>query len=256
MVQPNQRVVWLTGASGGLGPGIAAMLVDAGYSVALHAHTNRDRAEEVAEHLQENGGKVTVTAGELAEPGSAEKCVREIRNTLGPVYGLVHAAGPIVVKRITAHTSEEFDRMLRGNLTTFFEAARAVLPDMRERRSGRIIGFGMAGARDNHPMRLHGPHLAAKAGLVALARTLALEEAPFQVTVNVVAPGHITKKGIPREEACKVEAGPSFPMGHPGSYEDIGDGVLYLLSEKACHVTGTVLEITGGWMGDNWQFRG
>ncbi len=256
MATPQQQIIWLTGGSGGLGPGIASMLVEQGYAVAIHAHTQVDRAEDVAGRLRNQGGNLMITAGDLAEPGVAERCVAEIERELGSVYGLVHAAGPIVIKRVAEHTAEEFDLMLRGNLTTFHEAVKAVLPAMREHREGRIIGFGMAGSRDNHPMRYHGPHLAAKAGLVALARTLALEEAPHQVTVNVVSPGHITKKSLPREEAHKLDSGPEFPLGHPGSYEDIGDAVLYLLSRGAGHVTGTVLEVTGGWMGDDWRPRG
>ena len=93
----------------------------------------------------------------------------------------------------------------------------------------------------------NGPHLAAKSALVALAKTLAIEEAKHGVTVNVVSPGNIVDKKSEREIAREMSAGPDHPMGVHGSYEDIADATLYLLSPAASYMTGAALDVSGGW---------
>jgi len=247
------KVVWLTGAAGGLGPGIAHRLAHVGLKLALHYHTNQKRARELAGELTREGVEVTVTGGDLAEPGVAESTVAHITELLGAPYGLVHLAGPFVRKPVVEHTREEFDRMLSGNLTSLFEAAKAVVPGMRKASAGRIVSIAMANAHITLPMRLTGPHLAAKSGVVALSRTLALEEGKYGITVNSVSPGNIQEKEIDRETAHARGAAPSFPMGHPGSFEDLADAILFLMSPAASYITGAVLEVTGGWMGDDWH---
>lgn len=247
------EVIWLTGASGGLGPGIAQRFAEAGFRLALHANRNHTRAKSLAAKLAGTGHEVIVTSGDLSQVGVAEQVHHQVSELLAPPYALVHLAGPFARKAVIEHTREEFDRMLNGNLTSLFEACRAVVPGMRERKSGRIISIAMAGAHLTQPMRFTGPHLAAKSGVVALSRTLAIEEAQYGITVNVVSPGNIKEKGIDREEARDKKAGPAFPMGYPGSYEDLADTMLFLLSPAASYLTGSVIEVTGGWMGDDWH---
>jgi len=167
---------------------------------------------------------------------------------------MVHLAGPYIGKTIMDHSREEFDWMIHGNLTSFFEAIKAVVPFMRIQKEGRIIGTGMIGAHMTTPMRFTGPHLAAKSGLVALARTLAIEEAENGITVNVVNPGHIPHKNLTREVARKTKASDSHPMGVHGSWEDIADAIAFLLAPNSSYVTGAVLEVTGGWMGDDYIY--
>ncbi len=244
------RVVWLTGASGGLGSGIAIRLAEAGMRLALHYHTGRARTQTLVKRLAAAGAEAIITSGDLTDPEQTLRAVKTVRALLGQPYALVHAAGPVLHKPALKHTREEFDRMLAGNLTSFFEAARVVVPGMRREGTGRVIAFGMAGAHETRPMPRFAPHLAAKAGLIAFARTLALEEAAEGITVNVISPGNIPHKRLSREEAYLREAGPDHPMGHHGSWEDVADAVLYLLSPAADYITGTVLEVTGGWLGE------
>ncbi|MCB2200654.1 SDR family oxidoreductase [bacterium] len=247
------EVIWLTGASGGLGPGIAKKFADAGFRIALHANRNRARAKSLAAKLAGDGHEVIVTGGDLSLAGVAEQVHHQVSELLAPPYALVHLAGPFARKPVIEHTREEFDTMLHGNLTSLFETCRAVVPGMRERKRGRIISIAMAGAHLTQPMRLTGPHLAAKSGVVALSRTLAIEEAEHGITVNVVSPGNIKQKDLDRETAKQQHAGSTFPMGYPGSYEDLADTMLFLLSPAASYLTGSVIEVTGGWMGDDWH---
>lgn len=245
------KVIWLTGASGGLGPGIAKRLAQAGYRLGLHAGSNRERIRTIAGELTRKGTEVTVTSGNLAEEGVASASLKAVTETLAPPWALVHLAGPYAHGPVVSHSREQFGKMLQGNLTTFFEACRAVVPSMRESGSGRIVATAMAGAHLTVPMRNNGPHLAAKAGVVALARTLALEEAANGITVNVISPGHISNKAWDRKRARSEPVDPTHPMGHHGSYEDLADAILFLISDSAAYVTGAVLEVTGGWMSED-----
>jgi 3-oxoacyl-[acyl-carrier protein] reductase len=250
--EPKGKVVWLTGASGGLGSGIARRLAAAGYRLALHAGSSIRRVRALASALTQAGAEVVVTSGDLSEPGVAEHSVASIRELMESPWALVHLAGPYVHGEIVTHSRTDFDRMLSGNLTTLFEAIRAVVPGMRDAREGRIISTAMMGAHQTFPMLHTGPHLAAKAGVAALTRTLALEEAKHGITANVISPGHIPHKEIDRKQARKMEAGPTHPMVHHGSYDDLADAILYLLSPGGSYVTGAVLEITGGWRGEDF----
>jgi len=251
---PSGKVVWLTGAAGGLGVGIARRLAEEGYKLALHYLSNRSRAEKLQADLAESGYKTTLTKGDLSVPGIASDVYKSIVKELGIPYGLVHLAGPYVGKKIIDHSRKEFDEMVSGNLTSYFEAIKAVVPAMQENKLGRIIGTGMIGAHQTTPMRFTGPHLAAKSAVVALSRTLAIEEAVNGITVNVINPGHILHKELNREEARAKKAGETHPMGVHGSWEDLADAIIYLLSPGASYVTGAVLEVTGGWMGEDYVY--
>ncbi|MCB2211970.1 SDR family oxidoreductase [bacterium] len=243
------RVLWVTGASGGLGPGICRKLHEAtGLNFALHANKKVKLAEQLVDEIRDAGGSALVTHGDLSKKNVASDAVARIHASLGNVHGLLHLAGPYVRKPIAKHSRAEFDSMIHGNLTSFFECVQAVLPDLRlARKGGRVIGMAMAGAQYTTPMVEHGPHLAAKAGLVALARTLALEEVKHGITVNVIAPGHIVHKDLDRDTARETSAGTDHPLGVHGSYEDIADAILYLLSPASSYVTGAVLDVSGGW---------
>ena len=243
------KVIWVTGASGGLAPGVCKKIYDAtGAAFALHGHTHHERVNQLALELEQQGARTIAITSDLTIDGEAKQTLKEIINRLGVPYALVHMAGPYVRKPVAEHTRAEFDANVVGNLTTFWEAARAVLPYLRKREDGgRIIGFGMSGAQHTTPMLEHGPHLAAKAGINALAKTMALEEVGHGVTVNVINPGHIVHKNIDRKTARAKKAGPDHPMGVHGSYEDITDALLYLLSPAASYVTGATLDVSGGW---------
>ncbi|HLX26844.1 MAG TPA: SDR family oxidoreductase, partial [Candidatus Cybelea sp.] len=123
-------------------------------------------------------------------------------------------------------------------------AARAVLPSMREQRFGRIVYFGMLGSIDTRPFPGFSFYQAAKSAVVAFARCLALEEAGSGITVNVVVPGDIREKSLPREAALERNA--RNPRGRPGSYEDVADAVRFLVARERDFVTGAVLDVTGG----------
>lgn len=249
------KTLWITGASGGLGPGICRILGKSGYKLGLHAGVHPESLRRLAGELTTNGVEVTVTSGDLSEPGVAAQAFNHVSELLGTPYGVVHLAGPYAQGKVADFSREDFDRMLSGNLTTLFEVVKAAVPSMREAGGGRIVAMGMVGANHTMPMRLNGPHLAAKAGVVALVRTLALEEAPNGITANVINPGNITLKDLDRAAARATKTKSTHPMGVHGSYEDLANAILYLLSDGASYVTGAVLDVTGGWMNPDTSFE-
>lgn len=162
----------------------------------------------------------------------------------GPFDTLVHAVGPLVVKRFAASTLADYREAFDGNVRSAVQAARAVLPAMREARFGRIVFFGMLGSAQTRPFKSLSLYAAAKSAVVAFARSLAVEEAPHGITVNVVAPGDIREKTLDRAQALAREA--KNPRGRPGSYEDVADAIRFFVARERDFVTGTVIEVTGG----------
>jgi len=194
--------------------------------------------------LRAAGGDPFAIAADHDKPGETERSVHEAETQLGRLDILVHAVGPIVVKRFAESTLDDYHSMVDGNLTSAVEAAFAVLPGMRARRFGRLIFFGMNGSEVTNPSYKMSLYAAAKAGVVAFARTLALEEVANGITVNVVQPGDIRDKTQDRSVAAAVPA--NNPTGHAGSWEDVAYAVRMLVAGEAGFLNGVVLRVSGG----------
>ncbi len=180
----------------------------------------------------------------LDDVQSVEAALESAVRDQGPFDTLVHAVGPLVAKRFARTTLEEYRELVDGNLRSAVLAARATLPAMREGRFGRIVFFGMLGSQETRPFRGLALYQAVKSALVAFARSLAIEEAPYGITVNVVSPGDIREKTLAREHAAARAA--RNPRGRAGSYEDVADAVRFLVAPERDFITGTVVEVTGG----------
>ncbi|HEV2417485.1 MAG TPA: SDR family oxidoreductase, partial [Terriglobia bacterium] len=144
-------------------------------------------------------------------------------------------------------TLDEWKRVLDSNLMSVFYTSKAVLPAMRRQHWGRIINLGAVGAERAFGQATISAYTAAKAGVVAFSRSLALEEAKNGITVNVVNPPNIDDKELSLEEARRMHDA-RFPVGRPPSAEDIAAVVKFLASDSADYVTGQVISVSGGWM--------
>jgi 3-oxoacyl-[acyl-carrier protein] reductase len=239
-----KRRALVTGASGGLAAGIAPALACDGFeSVTI---TYRSSAPDATVKAIEatGAGAAAARLDFLDEVEPIERALEGIVKDHGPFDTLVHAVGPLVVKRFARTTLEEYREMVDGNLRSAVLAARATLPAMRERGFGRIVFFGMLGSSETRPFRGFSLYQAAKSALVAFARCLAIEEAGNGITVNVVAPGDIREKSLDRARAFEREA--RNPRGRAGSYEDVADAVRFLVAPQRDFITGAVIEVTGG----------
>lgn len=238
------RRALVTGAAAGLAAGIAPALARAGFAhVAMTYRFSSPRATLAA--IESAGARA---AGErvdfLDDPQTILEGLAKLASAHGPFDTLVHAVGPLVVKRFAKTTMDDYREALDGNLRSAVLAARAVLPAMREAGFGRIVFFGMVGSQDTRPFRALALYQAAKSALVAFARCLALEEAGQGITVNVVSPGDIRDKSIDRAAAFERTA--RNPRGRAGSFEDVADAVRFFVLEERDFITGAVLEVSGG----------
>ncbi len=238
------RHAFVTAAARGLARGIAIDLASGGYRVAFTYRGDGTPPEDTLAAIRGRDGSAVAFPADHGIAGETERSIRAAEATLGPIEVLVHAVGPIVVKRFANSTMDDYRSMLAGNLESAVEAAFAVLPAMRARGFGRLVFFGMNGSHATLPARSMSLYGAAKAGVVHFARTLALEEAVRGITVNVIEPGDIRDKDVDRKGALAVAA--NNPTGHAGSWEDIAYAVRFLVSDDATFVNGQTVGVNGG----------
>ena len=233
----------VTGAAGGLAAGIAPALARDGFGVVAVTYRSTPPDATIAAIREGGAAAAAARIDFLADASSIERALDELVRQHGPFDTLVHAVGPLVVKRFARTTLDDYREMLDGNLRSAVLASRATLPAMREGNFGRIVFFGMLGSNETRPFRGFSLYQAAKSALVAFARSLAIEEAPRGITVNVVAPGDIREKTLSRAQARERAA--RNPRGRAGSYEDVADVVRFFVAHDRDFVTGAVLEVTG-----------
>ncbi len=240
------RRALVTGGSGGIGAAIAVALAVAGADVAVNYHTNAVAAQAVAARVRAADRRALVLAGDVTRQVDCGRLVEETVAGLGGIDILVNNVGVFAYKKAREHTAAEFERIIAGTVSATFHCSMAALAHMRRAGYGRIINLGAQGAERAASRVNIGPHMAGKAGVVALSRCLAIEEGPYGITVNVVCPGWIKDVNLSREAAmAMVDA--AAPVGRPGTSEDVADAVLYLASPRASFINGAVIAVTGGW---------
>ena len=241
------RVVVVTGAARGIGAVTAEAFGREGARVAAldidGAGVDTVAAGLAARKAEALGLKADATSS--ADVGAA---VEVVLARWGRVDVLVNNAGGFAVMRTVEDTPEaEWDAIVRSNLTSAFLCCKAVLPVMKRQRSGRIVNLASVVARGG-AVRVPAHYAAAKAGVIALTRMLALEVADLGITVNAVAPGttatdRVLAARTPEETARVAAAIPLRRLGRPG---EIAEGILFLASDAASFTTGAVLDVNGG----------
>ena len=239
------RVAWVSGAGRGVGAEIARTLARAGAAVAVN-DLFAERAEETVAAIRAAGGRAFAAVGDVSEEPTVARLAREIAAALGPVDVLVHNAGlpasGIRVGAFADSTPAEWRALHELNATAGMLLARAVLPAMRERRFGRIVAIVSDAARTGEPQLA--AYAAAKAALLAFARSLAREVGAEGITVNAIALGSIaSERRDPREMEKLAQRYPTKRLGTPA---DVAPAALYLASNEASWVTGQTLVVNGG----------
>lgn len=241
------RRALVTGSSRGIGRHIAIGLARAGADVAVHCVRDRAAAEDAAAEVRRAGRKAFVVQGDATRSEDCARVVREAANGLGGLEILINNVGVFAYKPVREHSASEFEQIIAGTVGATFHCTMAALRWMREAGWGRVVNIGAAAAERAGGRAQIGPHLAGKAAVVSLTRTLAREEAGYGVTFNVVNPGVVADRDLSRSEALKLPDRDT-PVGRPGTSEDIVDAVLYLCSPRASFVNGAVLLVSGGWL--------
>ncbi len=232
----------VTGASRGIGAAIARALARDGWSVGVNFRQDQDGAEAVVKSIEHDGGSAAAVQADVRDPQAAERLFGALESKFDrPVLTLVNNAGVRHDDLGASLRDEEWSDVLDTNLTAAFRLTRRALRPMLRARKGRIVNISsVVGLRAN-PGQAN--YAAAKAGLVAMTKTIAVEVARRGITVNAVAPGLIESEMTADLDGGLLDAVPARRAGTP---EEVAACVRFLASEQAGYVTGAVLRVDGG----------
>ena len=244
MFKLDGKTALVTGASQGIGEAIAHRLADQGARVVLAARSE-DKLKELAARIDAGGGCARPLALDVSQPGTFAEKLKQLPEDFANIDILVNNAGITADNLMARMSLEDWERVLRTNLTGAYALTKEVLRGMMKRRWGRIINItSVVGLMGNAGQA---NYAAAKAGLVGLTKSLARELGSRSITVNAVAPGYIeTAMTANLPEASREELSGAIALKRLGSVDDVAWAVLYLASEEAGYVTGHVLNVSGG----------
>jgi 3-oxoacyl-[acyl-carrier protein] reductase len=240
----NGQVAVVTGASRGIGEGIAQALARAGATV-IGTSTSEDGAARISQWMSGEGAN---GAGRVLDVRDAAQCaafIDKVQADFGPVAILVNNAGATRDNLLARMKDDEWDDSQATNLKSVFLLSRAVLRPMMKARFGRIVNVSSVVAFTGNPGQAN--YAAAKAGMIGFSKSLAREVGSRNITVNCVAPGFIETdmtRTLPGEQVARLTD--NVPLGRLGRVEDVAQAVLFLCSPNAAYITGATLHVNGG----------
>lgn len=240
----NKVALVTAAAGGGMGKATARRLATEGAIVVVSDSHERRTGETVEELVAEFGSRIIGFPLDVSHRERVDHVVGEVLSRYGRIDVLVNNAGVNVLGPLSAIGPEDWARVLDVDLTGAYNTIRAILPGMRQQRSGAIINVasiaaftGVAGSA---------PYAAAKAGLLALTRTVAAEAGPDGVRCNAVAPGVIRTKFVEKYLDRMEKQAEGTPLGRLGKPEEVAAVIAFLASEEASFITGEVITVSGG----------
>jgi len=241
MVVPRTAVV--TGSSRGIGKAIALELLGRGYRVVLNSDSDRDH-ESLEKDLTRFSASATYVRANVSSPEGVDSLFAQARDRFGPVHVLVNNAGITRDRTLMKMSWEQWNEVLQVDLSSVFLCCRRAIPDMVEAKWGRIVNIasivGQLGAFGQSN------YAAAKAGIIAMTRSLAMEVARHDITVNAICPGYIATAMVAQIPADVLSGiTERIPLKRLGAPEDIARTAAFLV-EDGSYITGTTINVNGG----------
>ncbi|HEX78118.1 MAG TPA: glucose 1-dehydrogenase [Dehalococcoidia bacterium] len=241
------KVAIVTGASKGIGRGIATAFANAGASVVL-ASRNEELLHEAAEDIRGRGGTALVHKLDVSREDEVVALVKTVAKEFGKIDILVNNAGTVLRKKAEELTTQDWDHVLDTNLKGAFWCGREVAKVMIPQRKGKIINIASIWATGARATIL--PYVVSKFGIYGMTKAWAVEWAPYNINVNAIAPAFIET-----DINAPLMADPKMmefilsrtPLGRMGKVEDLMGAAIFLASEASNYVTGHCLFVDGGW---------
>ncbi len=239
------KVAIVTGAAGGFGSEIGRIFAREGASLVL-ADINHRVAESLANELKAQGTKAVAVSVDVRDENQVYAMVDRAISEFGQVDILINNAGMGRGARIQDITLDDWNQLLRLNLTGTFLCCKAVIDHMIAREYGKIVNMASICGQTARPVGVD--YSASKSGIIGITRTLALQVAPYGINVNAVAPGpvatQIFERNWPKETVEKLKS--TIPFKREGTPRDIANAALFLSSDEAGWITGEVIAVNGG----------
>lgn len=244
----NGNVALVTGASRGLGQGMAIALAEAGADVALVAR-NESALEETAAMITKAGSRALVLKADLSSSAEAKRVVKDTLDHFGQLDILLNAAGTQIRKPISDVTDQDFDYLMNVNLKAIYFLSQSAAEAMAKKHKGKIINItSLASFIGLSNISIYG---ASKGGVASLTRQFAVEFAKNNIQVNGIGPGYfiteLTASLFSDPDRAKWVLS-RIPLGRTGDAEDLKGAVVFLASPAADYITGQILNVDGGWL--------
>jgi 3-oxoacyl-[acyl-carrier protein] reductase len=244
MFSLRDKVAVVTGASQGIGRDTAHALAEAGAKVAVAAR-NEEKLTELVQEISEKGGEAFAVKMDVADIDQIKTGFKSILEKFGKIDILVNNAAITRDGLAIRMKADDWDAVIRTNLTGAHLCIQQVLSPMMKARAGRIINISSVVAETGNAGQAN--YVAAKAGIIGLTKAIAIEIASRNITVNAVAPGFVeSPMTAVLPDKVKEELKVRIPLGRMGTGKDVAASIVFLASDEAAYITGHVLDVNGG----------
>ena len=241
----EEKVAIVTGASRGIGKGIAQKLAEHGADVAFTYMSSEDKANALQKELEVSGTKIKAYKSDASSHDAADELITAVLEDFGTIDILVNNAGITRDGLLMRMSEENFDQVIDTNLKSVFNTTKAIQKTFLKQRAGSIINItSVVGIKGNAGQS---NYAASKAGVIGFTKSIALELGSRSIRCNAVAPGFIfTEMTEELDERLIQEWNDGIPMKRSGTTEDVANLVLFLASDLSTYITGQVINVDGG----------
>lgn len=242
----SRKTVLVTGASRGIGKAIAVKFAKKNYNVVINCVRSKERLMQTKKEIESYQVPCLAFLGDMGDMAQCEALFKQIKKQFGVLDVLVNNAGISYIGLLQDMKSEDWDRIIRTNLTSVFHLSKLAIPDMIARKYGKIINISSVWGSTGAACEV--AYSATKGGINAFTKALAKELAPSNIQVNAVACGAIdTEMNQWMDESEFITLVEEIPAGRLGKAEEVAD-LVYHLGYKNAYLTGQVIGLDGGWI--------